>query len=316
MYWDEQFDQVDRSYGVLSMNAPFQVGFLEIDRPIWIRRDAELENYCLCKDGPLVVLTMPSVSYASGETSKLATVGKTNMEGAFTRGAILKLCESLAYSTSSTVKILAAQSTGRDAEGFVLFGSPATLHDFSIAMPKSAEWIIFLNLEITSEVWQLEVKLIAVKNELLMWSNKFDVDKLTPFSTVVTIADQLIHELTKLGAVKLRTPPTWIGLLVNEWQDSYLACSEKALAIAAFQDTPASLYQIRSIFDQLLLLSASNPAHAPSALMYLLSLVRAKEKFQAEVQEYARQTEDLEMTLQLEAFPMQQFRDLKADLFQ
>jgi tetratricopeptide (TPR) repeat protein len=312
IFWDDKFDGLDKNFGLIDDINNLKTTVVEFDRPVWARRDAELVEFLLnTQNNQEIIFVAGSAEVSANDSKEQASVGKTEVRGAFTRGAVLALAERLAYSVDATVKVWAICA---ERGGFVLSGMPWTTE--SLPKPSTEHAVfIFSHLNTNAERWTYKLDMVCANTQQNLLSVTYQLNPDDPASEFDRIFNSILE--TSLQFLKLirRPPSIWSVPLIQDWVNHYISCSEKALAIAALADKPESLYQVRSIIDQLLLLSVSNPQHPASCLMFILSLNRLKGALPDMVAEFESRAKDLIAKLSIPEEVKKMYIDLIKDTY-
>jgi tetratricopeptide (TPR) repeat protein len=296
VFWDGKFDELDKNYGLIENVDEVKTTIIELDRPVWARRDVPLSDFSLGNQAlQEIIFVSGSAGVMANESKEQASVGKTDIRGSFTRGAVLVLAERLAYSVDATVKTWAICA---ERGGFILSGSPWTAAN----LPKPASEhavFVFSHLNTNAEQWTYDLCMVDANTQQNLWSFTYHLKSDDPGSEFNKIVSSVLEVSLRLLKLNRRPHTNWNEQVTQAWANHYISYSEKALAIATSADKPETLYQVRSIIDQLLLLSVSNPTHSASCLMFMLSLNRLKDGIPAMVAEFESRAKDLIVKLNI-----------------
>jgi tetratricopeptide (TPR) repeat protein len=310
VFWDGKFDALDKNYGLIENVDEVKTTIIELDRPVWARRDVPLSDFSLGGQA-LQEIIFVSGSATTNDSKELASVGKTDIRGSFTRGAVLVLAERLAYSVDATVK---TWTICAESGGFILSGSPWT----TTSLPKPASEhavFVFSHLNTNAEQWTYDLCMVDANTQQNLCSFTYQLKSDDPGSELDKIFDSVLDVSLRLLKLNRRPHTNWNEQVTQAWGNHYISYCEKALAIATSADKPDSLYQVRSIIDQLLLLSVSNPTHPSSCLMFMLSLNRLKDVMPDMVAEFESRAKDLIVKLNISKEAKKMYLALLAETY-
>lgn len=312
VFWDGKFDELDKNYGLIQNIDEVKTTIIELDRPVWARRDVPLSDISLGNLSPQeIIFVSGSAGAIASDDKERASVGKTDIRGSFARGAVLVLAEKLAYSVDATVKTWAICA---ESGGFILSSSPWAAAN----LPKPASEhavFVFSHLNTNAGQWTYDLCMVDANTQQNLWSFTYQLKSDDPGSELDNISDSVLEVSRRLLKLNRRSATSWSEQVAQVWASHYISYSEKALAIATSADKPETLYQVRSIIDQLLLLSVSNPTHAASCLMFMLSLNRLKDSLPDMVAEFESRAKDLIVKLTISEEAKKMYMALLAETY-
>lgn len=214
-FWDGEFDKLDKSYGVQKSTESLGIEVLELDRPVWARRDKLLEDFGLGVSAQVVIFVCGSAAAVDLDIPNEVVVGKTEIRGAFTRGSTLFLAENLALFTDATVKIWAPM-VSNEHRGFVLSGQPWRVSDFPKPLANEAVFVM-CHLNTNTNPWRYESSVIDASTQEVKWATVVDIDPATPALGVISLSLQLLDVVADKLQLKKKKPPDWFSPISPDW---------------------------------------------------------------------------------------------------